>query len=186
MYVPRIYAYIFLSGRRPCWLRLSRHWSSFWVGGTLCCPSLGSVISERRWCLSGWPLDSTDTGWTLWQVREIFNKLFTLFISLLSCFLLSLLFDSLLLLIVPFHAVVSSALMLCFIGPIRGCCESLRYLLCLSWWMCEHLCCCDTSQKKNSFEKWTGLYLDVLISQTTGSDFCLLLSQKEEITYFKI
>lgn len=87
VYVPRIFTHIFLSGRRPCWLRLSCHWWSCWVGGTLCCPSLGSVISGRRWCLSGWPLDSTDTGWTLWQVRETFTKLFTL--SLFFCFLLS-------------------------------------------------------------------------------------------------
>lgn len=78
------YSCVFLSGRRPCWLRLSRHWSSCWVGGTLCCPSLGSVISGKRWCLSGWPLDSTDTGWTLWQVRETFTKQFILFISLFS------------------------------------------------------------------------------------------------------
>lgn len=34
-----------------------------------------------------------------------------------------------------------------------------------------------THHRLNSFEKWTGLYLDVLINQTTGSDFCLLLSQ---------
>lgn len=86
LYVPRIFTPIFLWGRRRCWLRLSCHWSSCWVGGTLCCPSQGSVISGRRWCLLDWPLDSTGTRWTLWQVRETFTKLFALFITLLSVF----------------------------------------------------------------------------------------------------
>lgn len=125
MYVPRIFTPGFLSGRRRCWLRLSCHWSSYWVGGTLCCPSLGSVISGRRWCLSGWPLDSTGTRWTLWQVRETFTKLFALFITLLSCFLLSYFSPFLLLQIDSHHAVVFSAFMFCFIHPIRGCCVSL-------------------------------------------------------------
>lgn len=65
-----IHVFFFFLGRHPCWLRLSRYWPSCWVGRTLCCPSQGSVISGRRWCLLGWPPDSTDTHWTVWQVRQ--------------------------------------------------------------------------------------------------------------------
>ena len=60
----------FLTGPQPSWLRPSRHWPSCWVGGIWCCPSRGSVISGRRWCLLGWPPDNTDTHWTVWQVGD--------------------------------------------------------------------------------------------------------------------
>ena len=73
----------FLLGRQLCWLRSSRHWPSCWVGGSWCCPSQGSVTSGRRWCLLGWPPDSTDTHWTVWQVSD------KAFHSLCHCVLLS-------------------------------------------------------------------------------------------------
>lgn len=63
-----IHVYTSFSVQHLCWLRLSRQWLSCCVGGTWCCPSQGSVISERRWCLLDWPADNTETRCPAWQV----------------------------------------------------------------------------------------------------------------------